>query len=137
MTINRKFAVWLSVMLLLALVFGLVIPDFLVFLSNTRKMGEKLQNLQNAYRLYLLRKGEYDTIMRALKETQDIPYGEGVSTLSADRVEDLVRQLLTSKKVAFKELEIDNRMGIPVNFLGVDLGSPQVTVRIIAERVRE
>ncbi len=137
MTINRKFAVWFSTLLLLALIFGLIVPDFLIFLSNTRKLEGKLQNFQSAYRLYLLRRGEYETIVRAIKETQDVPYGEGVSTVSVGEAESLVAQLLSTKKIALRELEINNKSGIPVNFLGFDLGSPRVVVRIVAERVRE
>lgn len=43
--ISRKFAIWFSVLTLLVLVFGLVVPDFVIFMSNTRKVEKDWQTL--------------------------------------------------------------------------------------------
>ncbi|PLV58688.1 hypothetical protein [Thermotoga sp. KOL6] len=135
--INRRFAIWFSILTLFALVFGLVIPDFVIFISNTKKVEKKLQNLAPAYRIFRMKQKEYEDILNAIKSTPDFDFTLEKREFTTEEVEHLLRQLIETRKVAVKQLMIDAKRIIPVDFLGLRISQPKVKVSVEIEEVKE
>ncbi|MCD6551237.1 hypothetical protein [Thermotoga sp.] len=134
--INRKFAIWFSVLTLLALVFGLLVPDFVIFMFNTKKVEEKLANLASAYKIFRAKQKEYMDILRAIENTPDFDCEPGNREISVMEAGDLLRKLIATRKVTVKQLVIDAKKVIPVDFLGLSISQPKVKISLDMEEVK-
>ncbi|PLV57630.1 hypothetical protein [Thermotoga sp. SG1] len=135
--INRKFAVWFSVLTLLVLVFGLVVPDFVIFMSNTRKVEKKLANLAPAYRIFREKQKEYMEVLKAIESTPDFDGKPESGEINVVEAEDLIRKLISTRKVAVKQMVIDAKEVIPVDFLGLSTSQPKVKISLDVEEVKQ
>ncbi|AJG40719.1 hypothetical protein TRQ7_04520 [Thermotoga sp. RQ7] len=134
--ISRKFAIWFSVLTLLVLVFGLVVPDFVIFMSNTRKVEKKLENLAPAYRIFREKQKEYMEVLKAIESTPDFDGMVGNGEISVIEVETLLRNLISTRKVTVKQMVIDANEVIPVDFLGLSISQPKVKISLDVEEVK-
>jgi hypothetical protein len=135
--INRKFAIWFAVLTLLTLVFGLVVPDFVIFMSNTKKLEQKLQNLAPAFRVFTLKQKEYEEITKTIMNTPEFQYNFTEKEISVEEVEDLLKKLAETRRVTVKTLTIDAKRVIPINFFGTPISQPSVKITLELERVKQ
>lgn len=135
--INRKFAIWFAVLTLLVLVFGLVVPDFVIFMSNTKKLEQKLQNLAPAFRVFTLKQKEYEEITKTIMNTPEFQYNFTEKEISVEEVEDLLKKLAETRRVTVKTLTIDAKRVIPINFFGTPISQPSVKITLELERVKQ
>jgi len=134
--INRKFAIWFAVLTLLVLVFGLVVPDFVIFMSNTKKLEQKLQNLAPAFKVFTLKQREYEEIIKIMS-TPEFQYNFTEKEISVEEVEDLLKELAETRRVTVKTLTIDAKRVIPINFFGTPISQPSVKITLELERVKQ
>jgi Mg2+/Co2+ transporter CorB len=135
--INRKFAIWFAVLTLLVLVFGLVVPDFVIFMSNTKKLEQKLQNLAPAFKVFTLKQREYEEIIKTIMSTPEFQYNFTEKEISVEEVEDLLKELAETRRVTVKTLTIDAKRVIPINFFGTPISQPSVKITLELERVKQ
>ncbi len=135
--ISRKFAIWFAVLTLLTLVFGLVVPDFVIFMSNTKKLEQKLQNLAPAFRVFTLKQKEYEEITKTIMNTPEFQYNFTEKEISVEEVEDLLKKLAETRRVTVKTLTIDAKRVIPINFFGTPISQPSVKISLELERVKQ
>jgi len=135
--INRKFAIWFAVLTLLVLVFGLVVLDFVIFMSNTKKLEQKLQNLAPAFKVFTLKQREYEEIIKTIMSTPEFQYNFTEKEISVEEVEDLLKELAETRRVTVKTLTIDAKRVIPINFFGTPISQPSVKITLELERVKQ
>ncbi|AIY86414.1 MULTISPECIES: hypothetical protein [unclassified Thermotoga] len=135
--INRKFAIWFAVLTLLVLVFGLVVPDFVIFMSNTKKLEQKLQNLAPAFKVFTLKQREYEEIIKTIMNTPEFQYNLTEKEISIEEAEDLLKELAETRRVTVKTLTIDAKRVIPINFFGTPISQPSVKITLELERVKQ
>jgi len=135
--INRKFAIWFAVLTLLVLVFGFVVPDFVIFMFNTKELEQRLQNLAPAFKVFTLKQREYEEIIKTIMNTPEFQYNFTEKEISVEEVEDLLKELAETRRVTVKTLTIDAKRVIPINFFGTSISQPSVKISLELERVKQ
>ncbi|KHC93438.1 hypothetical protein Mc24_01714 [Thermotoga sp. Mc24] len=135
--INRKFAIWFAVLTLLVLVFGLVVPDFVIFMANTKELERRLQNLAPAFKVFTLKQREYEEIIKTIMSTPEFQYNFTEKEISVEEVEVLLKELAETRRVTVKTLTIDAKRVIPINFFGTSISQPSVKISLELERVKQ
>jgi len=147
--VNRKLGLFIAVIAFLFLIFGVDLPDYLLFVRSMKITKEKLEELSRNYEIYLKKLREYEEALDRVKEKEKFTLPAGISVsengntlnlsgaMLGKDLESFIKYVFGRKDIAIKKITIINERGFPIYIEGaiVPTISP-IKFTMILEKVR-
>jgi len=147
--VNRKLGLFIAVIAFLFLIFGVDLPDYLLFVRSMKITKERLEELSRNYEIYLKKLREYEEALDRVKEKEKfiLPTGISVSengntlnlsgAMLGKDLESFIRYVFERKDVAIKKITIINERGFPIYIEGAIVPTTgPIKFTMILEKVR-
>jgi len=147
--VNRKLGLFIAVIAFLFLIFGVDLPDYLLFVRSMKITKEKLEELSRNYEIYLKKLREYEEALNRVKEKEELTLPAGISisengntlnlsgTMLGKDLESFIRYVFGRKDIAIKKITIINEKGLPICIEGAIVPTTgPIKFTMILEKVR-